>query len=442
MATNKLSDRAIRVAKPGDKEYELTDGGGLALRVKVDGTKLWAIRYTSPSTGKRIREYLGLYPDISLSSAREELAQRRTLIARDIDPTRAGALIRADNEGDVPQTVSELFSVWHRGYVTPNRTSEDDRKSIRRRFEIYAQPMMGDIPLIQVRRGHVMQCIDTATRAGRMRTANMILGELRQMFRYAVAREWMQGDPTAAIARRDAGGTDEEGDRVLSDDELVLLKEILSKPPESKSRYYVARRRVLPVRTELAVWWTLATMGRAVEVASMRRELVRADDRIWIIPSEVSKNSDAHIVHLSDFALAVWERLKLFSGPEYVFQGREAGTHMSKKEVTRRLTDRQTKPKPVKGRKNSTDLDLPGGPWTQHDLRRTGSTIMGDLGVHSDVIDRCLNHRDPRKVTRTYQRQKMLRQRLEAFDVLGDHLTKLLGRPEEWLPSIDGITGL
>ena len=64
MATNLLTDRAILAAKPQAREYELTDGGGLALRIKTNGTKMWAVRYTSPTSGKRVREYIGTYPGL------------------------------------------------------------------------------------------------------------------------------------------------------------------------------------------------------------------------------------------------------------------------------------------------------------------------------------------------------------------------------------------
>jgi hypothetical protein len=33
-----------------------------------------------------------------------------------------------------------------------------------------------------------------------------------------------------------------------------------------------------------------------------------------------------------------------------------------------------------------------GGGWTPHDLRRTGATMMGELGVMGEGIERCLNH--------------------------------------------------
>lgn len=434
MATNLLSDRAVQSAKPQDREYELRDGGGLSLRIKKDGTKIWAYRYTKPETKKQVREYLGSYPVLKLADAREAVAARRTLVAKSIDPAHAAALL--SDTTDAPATVGDLYKVWYTKHVEPNRSSKSDKESIKSRFEIYVRPRVGDIPLSKIRRGQLMTVIDAARDAKKMRTANLLLGELGQMFRYAAAREWMQGDPTAAITRKDAGGQDNESDRVLDDAEIVMLRDILATQPESKSRYYTARRRVLPVHTELAVWWTLATLGRAVEVATIKRKgAVNRKAATWTIPADVSKNKKPHLVHLSEFALAVWDRMCELPGEgEYLFEGRDGG-HLSETEVTRRLTDRQTRAKPVKGRKNSTVLDLPGGHWSQHDLRRTGATIMGELGISSDVIDLCLNHKKAKKTTRTYQRQTMLPQRKDAFEALGLHLTTLLGQPVGWLPS-------
>jgi hypothetical protein len=53
---------------------------------------------------------------------------------------------------------------------------------------------------------------------------------------------------------------------------------------------------------------------------------------------------------------------------------------------------------------------------------------MGELGIRPDVIDRCQNHIEAKKVTRTYQRQKLMADRKEAFDRLGDRLQLLAGK--------------
>ena len=41
----KLSDRACKTAKPRDKHYKLSDGGGLDLLIRKNGSKLWQMKY-------------------------------------------------------------------------------------------------------------------------------------------------------------------------------------------------------------------------------------------------------------------------------------------------------------------------------------------------------------------------------------------------------------
>lgn len=60
-----------------------------------------------------------------------------------------------------------------------------------------------------------------------------------------------------------------------------------------------------------------------------------------------------------------------------------------------------------------------------HDLRRTAATIMGDLGIRPEVIDRCLNHKEQNKVRRTYQRYSYQPEMKEAWQLLGQRLEAL-----------------
>jgi hypothetical protein len=43
------------------------------------------------------------------------------------------------------------------------------------------------------------------------------------------------------------------------------------------------------------------------------------------------------------------------------------------------------------------------------------------------VIERCLNHREPNKVRRTYQRQEMIEKQRQGWRVLGEQLEMILG---------------
>ncbi len=60
--TKPLTDTKIKKAKPKIKEYNLIDGGGLALRVKPNGSKYWLFNYYRPHSKKRANLSLGIYP--------------------------------------------------------------------------------------------------------------------------------------------------------------------------------------------------------------------------------------------------------------------------------------------------------------------------------------------------------------------------------------------
>lgn len=77
---------AVQNAKPREKPYVLTDSIGLHLLVKPSGTKVWRLRYRFG--GKQNMISLGLYPEVSLATAREKRDQARRLIVEGKDPSQ------------------------------------------------------------------------------------------------------------------------------------------------------------------------------------------------------------------------------------------------------------------------------------------------------------------------------------------------------------------
>ena len=45
--SKKLTDTAIRTAKPKEKPYKIADGGGLYVLINPGGGKLWRLKYVS-----------------------------------------------------------------------------------------------------------------------------------------------------------------------------------------------------------------------------------------------------------------------------------------------------------------------------------------------------------------------------------------------------------
>jgi hypothetical protein len=78
-----LTIKEIDKAKPSDKPYKLSDGGGRCLLVTPSGARLWRWRYRFE--GKEKMMALGEYPLVPLSQARDlHVAARKTLAAESL----------------------------------------------------------------------------------------------------------------------------------------------------------------------------------------------------------------------------------------------------------------------------------------------------------------------------------------------------------------------
>src|SRR5690242_20899647 len=88
MAGGKLTDKAIKNAKPGEKLVILSDGGGLQLWLTPKGGKLW--NYAYRFAGKRKKLAIGPYgkdpAGVSLEAARGRRDEAAGLLRNGVDP--------------------------------------------------------------------------------------------------------------------------------------------------------------------------------------------------------------------------------------------------------------------------------------------------------------------------------------------------------------------
>lgn len=452
-----LTDRQM-ACKPGARDTWLTEdaprgAGRFVARITRSGERLFYFRYTSPAgtrewlnigpydpTGKggftlaAARKVAKQYSSDYLAGARDlkaYLEQQRTATeqqkaaeAANREAERIAAEMLAAKEA-ARLTVRGLFELWA---SVDLRRRKDGGAETRRMFEKDVLPTLGSVFVEDVRKGHVVAVTDALLARGVNRMAKMVFSLMRQMFRYAVDRDIIEFDPTAAIRKAKIGGKDTERDRVLSDDEIKALARQL--PDAGMSDAAVA-----------AVWIALSTSCRIGELMTARWEHVDLDQRTWWIPPENSKNKKAHTIALSDFALAQFRCLTDLRDRDpinapvgdqevkhcpWVYPNRMATGSLCPKTITKQLGDRQRAGcPPMKGRVRealSNSLALRGGRWGPHDLRRTGATMMVALGVLPEVAERCLNHTEENRVKRTYQRHSYEKEMREAWCLLGERL--------------------
>ena len=240
------------------------------------------------------------------------------------------------------------------------------------------------------------------------------LADLRQMFGWALERDYLLADPTAVIRKAKLGASTER-ERVLSEAEVI---ELFQKLPKSG----------LAETSRLALMIQLSTASRIGETLQAHWANVDFERGTWGIPAAVAKNGKAHTVALSVFAQQQFQALHALTGATpWLFPNTELKAAVCPKSTTKQVGDRQRYAKPVmKNRSQDAHaLELPGGRWVPHDLRRTAATMMVQLGVLPDVVEKCLNHTEPNKLRRIYQRASYEVPMREAWRLLGDRLNLL-----------------
>ena len=139
-----------------------------------------------------------------------------------------------------------------------------------------------------------------------------------------------------------------------------------------------------------------------------------------------------HYVHLSDFALQQFTKLRQLTMPsEWCFPSSRSDEHIGTKVISKAIGDRQVcfkeRSKPLSCRRHDNSLVLGDEEWTPHDLRCTGATIMQRLKVDMDIIDRCQNHvLGGLRVRRHYLKYNYAEEKQAAWDKLGDYLSALI----------------
>jgi integrase len=445
----KLTYRAIEAAKSRNEPYKLSVDTGLFIRVGKDGEKRWLLKYTV--NGKQRDAWL---PEpfgngegfMSLAQAIAENARIRALARSGVDfkaeeeKARLAAIESDQAAMRKNLTVKDLYDVW----LTEGVFRKDGNAALKRLMEKDALPSIGDTPVRSLTEKQIQDVYRKVIDRGTERTAVDLSNSIGQMMRWAEKRQpWrsllIDGNPAELVNVKKLVSHDytEERDRVLSYAEIRQLRGIFDSMDtayaKASCKYDV--ERPLLNETKLALWICLSTLCRIGELLMAQWSHVDLTKREWFIPAENTKahrgNKQDQVIYLSDFALKQFKALKAITGTtQWLFPANDPKTHVSVKTVSKQVGDRQIKfknRKDLKNRVNSNALELSGGAWTPHDLRRTGATMMQSLGVPLEVIDRCQNHIIAgAKVRRHYLHYEYALEKEDAWTKLGDRIDAIL----------------
>lgn len=382
-------------------------------------------RYKINGKTRQIR--IGTWPNLTLKKLRDKRNQFAAEVKSGIDPVERKATEKLKISADAVEahskelerhvriaeqqarlTVRGLFDNWQ---TIKLKSRKDKGSEALRSFELDVFPIIGDMAVADVKKSHIRSIIDRIMERDVPRMAKIVLANLRQMFGFALDREHVESNPTIQIKKSEIG-SNRERDRVLNEAELI---DFFKKLPLSG----------LAETSQCALLLQMATICRIGETVSAQWADVDFERKHWHLP--VTKNGKSHRILLSDFAIQQLKRLHLITGTtQWVFPNTKLDGSINPKNVTKQVSDRQRDDEPFSGRTKQVDaLKLSGGHWTPHDLRRTGATNMAELGALPDVIEKCLNHTEEKKMRRIYQRAAYEEPMRQAWKLWGEKLSKL-----------------
>ena len=276
----KLTASYVQRLKPTDKNKRYSDGDGLSLMVRPNGSKAWQVRIVN-SNGTKTDKGIGAYPGVRLAEARNKTkALRLQLVGRD---------------EEVTTTTVPTFKVVAEKYIASSAPTWKNHKTVintRSCLENYAYPVFGDIPVNDIRRAEVLAVLEGIW-TSKPAAAKKLRQRVRSVFDYALDREYIEVNPAAHFTRASLPPTGNGTHfRALPYQEVSEALTTISSSSSS-----------LAVR--LCLKWLVLTAARSGEARGARWQDIDLDARVWTIPGDRMKAGVEHRVPLSDQAMDV-----------------------------------------------------------------------------------------------------------------------------------------
>lgn len=391
-----LTYTALRQLKPKEKAYKVADRDGMYAHVAKSGTVTF--RYDYRLNGRRETLVIGKYArdGFSLAGAREKCIDARRSLSEGRSPAQEKQ--RQKRRLKEAKSLGEFGKRWLIGSQMADSTRAM-RKAI---FERDILPTFGKRLLAEISADDLRQLCAKVKNRGAPATAIHVRDILKQIYGFAILHGEKVPNPADEVGPSSIA-TFQPKDRSLSPTEIRVMLKMLEHVP------------TLPT-IRLGMRLFLLTMVRKSELQNATWDEVDFEDAIWTIPKERMKRSKAHNVYLSQQSLDILIALKTCSGDSrYLLPSR----YDSDAPMSRATFNRITYAVVERAKKN----DLPLEPFTIHDLRRTGSTLLNELGYNRDWIEKCLAHEDGRSSRGVYnkaeygpQRRHMLQEWADMID--------------------------
>ncbi|MEY0254505.1 tyrosine-type recombinase/integrase [Morganella morganii] len=395
-----LTDSWLRSVsgKEAEKMVTKADRDGLSVRVTPKGKVIFQFRYRWDGKAERID--IGTYPATGLKEARElvlfyrgELEQLHN--PRVVKQTRILKAVTA-------RTVEDVIREWWEKSMDGVKVNA---KLILRSFEIYVFPKIGRYPHNETDLYMWLSLIESLAEKYPS-VADKVLQNTKLAHAWGIRRGIISISPLAGISSADLGIVENQGERVLSDDEIRLLFSLIDKP-----RYNLRNRCIIKL--------CLLYGNRIGELIKAKVKHFDFSERIWTIPPEnhkTGRKSKRPIIRpITDAAEALLRELIAINGDsEYLLPSPSGG----------KLAQGAHLYIPLLLNKKMAQHFEEYTTWSIHDLRKTMRTRMSEITT-PHVAEIMLGHKLP-GIWQVYDKHTYLDEQREAYEKWWDKLTKIV----------------
>ncbi len=346
--------------------------------------------------GRERRIGLGVYPAVSLASARAERDRQRAKLRDGTDPGIERKLERARAKSESDNSFCSLANEWLE-YNRP-RWAPSTAKKASAYLEKDLIPSLGARPIAEIRRPELV----AALRKIESREAYNVAGKarhwLRQVFRFAMGKGLLELNPATDLDVVAAHAPPARSHPTLS---LAEIPKFLRELDESNAHFF----------TKAATRLLLYTAVRPGELRAAPWAEFDLERRLWTIPGERMKMRRPHRVPLPNQAVAILRDMQVMTGRyALVFAGRnDPARPMSENTLNKTFGNLGYK-----------------GKQTGHGFRHLVSTELNERGYNRDWIESQLAHGDENEIRGTYNKAVYFEQRAKMMQAWADEIDSLI----------------
>ncbi|HEB4990853.1 TPA: integrase arm-type DNA-binding domain-containing protein [Klebsiella michiganensis] len=414
-----LTDIKAKNAKPLEKEYKLTDGFGMFLRVTPKGSKYWQMAYRFE--GKQKLFSIGVYPAVSLSDARQRRDEARRLLAQGIDPNakKQAEVKELKAKRDNTRSFRTVAKAW---FSTKTKWSDDYGDAVWKRLETYVFPVIGDKDVAELDTGDLLVPVKKVEALGYLEVAMRIQQYITAILRHAVQQKLIRHNPAYDME----GAVQKPQTEHRPALELEEIPQLLNKIAEYKGRRL----------TILAIQLNLMIFIRSSELRFARWSEIDFKSKLWVIPEQReaienvkhstrgAKMKRKHFVPLCKQAMRILKEIRQLTYEE----GQDDGLIFTGCYDSFKPMSENTINKALRNMGYDTKQDICG-----HGFRTLACSALIESGLWSeDAVELQMSHKESNSVRAAYthkakhldQRRLMLQWWADFLDANSNHMVR------------------